>query len=201
MRANIDEITGNITDTDGKLVGHATLINYREDGTLWSSTGRQIYNTSNDRGYLHGIFNNKRTTASRIVWGMHHARPPIGYIRYRNGDLTDNRIDNLVDRYSIKTHLPVRNDPLYALFRLLCDGPDGILRRRLVDDGLVDASGRVTDHGRVLVATRPPKDVCEKAEDLMGRFDFVPMGDKVVDRETGGIQIRRVIYERLSCST
>jgi len=44
--------------------------------------------------------------AAKLVWIMHHRRPPFGSIYHKNRDSSDNRIENLIDVKREKYHLP-----------------------------------------------------------------------------------------------
>lgn len=68
-------------------------------GNSWNTrfAGKEAFGLMNHEGRKGGPFNGKVYNASRIVWVYVHGNQPTGEIDHINGNVKDNRIENLRD--------------------------------------------------------------------------------------------------------
>ena len=67
-----------------------------KDGKLLRRSNRKPVGTLLNTGYIHAGFNNKVYLIHRLIYIMHHGDIPEGMvIDHRDGDKTNNRIENL----------------------------------------------------------------------------------------------------------
>lgn len=139
MRVTLNTETNEITDDAGKLLGTlkpVARVFYRNDGTLWSSSGERVFNTIT-KGTLCGMYDGRRRQASHVVWEIHHGSPPIGVIKYRDNDPMNIRIENLYDTLDFFRS----GDEYVRVGDVAIEKRDGFFRvpmrtmRRLVDEG------------------------------------------------------------------
>lgn len=72
---------------------------YSDGALVWRQSPRpgwkgRIAGTQTPRGYIRVFLDGKYVLAHRIVWAWHHDEWPLE-IDHKNGDTSDNRIDNL----------------------------------------------------------------------------------------------------------
>lgn len=173
---------------------------YRQDGTLWTSDGRQMLNAKINTRVRGGTWRGQQRYRSHVVWEMHKGRPHRGRLVTINGNPLDTRIENLAEnggRYLIRSATwTQRTDPLWEIFSAVSHGTMAAFDEQLLTDGMIDADGAVTDVGRDALATPPTADAREVALHRL-KEPHVPRGHQVVRKDTLGSPLRRVLIERL----
>lgn len=69
-----------------------------EKGRAWNdkNSGQEAFLTVGIGGLRTQFIHGKRQSAHHVAWAMHYGRWPSGHILRKNGDRSDNRIENLV---------------------------------------------------------------------------------------------------------
>ncbi len=81
-----------------------SIFTYKSDGTLvWKVKPCKniklgaIVGTLTSHGYRQVVYKYSRYYVHRVIWLLHHRKFPKGMIDHKNGNPTDNRIENLRD--------------------------------------------------------------------------------------------------------
>lgn len=147
------------------------MIKYCNTGSLCLSDGTKIPSA---------MFNRRKAFYTHhIIFALHHDYVPkrIGRV---DGNPMNDKIENLYDMEfgpPVNSVYPVAKCKLWMIYERFPD---------------------ITDHERNALWRPIPEDVLNE---FLGFFrngeTFVPMGDQVVDRRTGGVFLRRIIAESL----